>query len=175
MKSIVLYRSKYGATKAYAQWISEELSCDVKDAKGVSADELMDYDTIILGGGLYAEIIAGVSLITKNIDKLKGKKLIVFTTGITPMDCREYYDGMVVEKNFKGDIKDKVKVFNYSGKMLMSELSFVHKTALKSLKAIMSKKENPSDMEKLLIDLCDVDADLTDRRLIKELVEYAKA
>ena len=91
------------------------------------------------------------------------------------MDCREYYDGMVVEKNFKGDIKEKVKVFNYPGKMLMSELSLVHKTALKSLKAIMSKKENPTDMEKLLIDLCDVDADLTDRSLIKELVEYAKA
>ena len=175
MKSIVLYRSKYGSTKAYAEWIAEELSCEAKDAKGVSVDEIMDYDTIILGGGLYAEVIAGVSLITKNIEKLQGKKLIVFTTGITPMDCREYYDGMVIEKNFKGDTKDKVKVFNYPGKMLMSELSLVHKAALKSLKAIMSKKENPSEMEKLLINLCDIDADLSDRSLIKELVEYAKA
>ncbi len=175
MKSIVLYRSKYGSTKAYAQWIADELSCQVKDAKEVSIDDLKDYDTIILGGGLYAEVIAGVSLITKNIDKLSGKKLIVFTTGITPMNCREYYDGMVMEKNFKGDLKDKIKVFNFPGKMLMSELSLVHRTALKSLKAIMAKKENPTEMEKLLIDLCDVDADLSDRSLIKELVEYAKA
>lgn len=175
MKSIVLYRSKYGSTKNYAHWIAEELSCDVKDAKGVSVDEIMDYDTIILGGGLYAEIIAGASLITKNIDKLQDKKLIVFTTGITPMDCREYYDEMVIEKNFKAGTKDKVKVFNFPGKMLMSELSLVHKTALKSLKAIMSKKENPTEMEKLLINLCDVDADLSDRSLIKELVEYARA
>lgn len=174
MKSIVLYRSKYGSTKSYAQWIAEALSCEAKDAKNVKVDELSEYDTIILGGGLYAEIIAGVSLITKNIEKLQGKKLIVYTTGITPMDCREYYDGMVIEKNFKGYIKDKVKVFNFPGKMLMSELSLVHRTALKSLKSIMSKKENPSKMEKLLIDLCDVDADLTDRSLIEELVEYAK-
>ena len=174
MKPIVLYRSKYGSTKNYAQWIAEELDCEAKDAKGLTVDYLKDFDTIIYGGGLYAEIIAGVSLITKNIEKLKDKKLIVFTTGITPLDCREYYDDMVFEKNFKGDIKDKVKVFNYPGKMLNSELSVVHKTALKSLKAIMSKKESPTEMEKLLIDLCDFDADLSRRRLIKELVEYAK-
>lgn len=174
MNPVVLYRTKYGSTKAYADWIAQELSCDAHDAKGVKAEDLSEYDTIIYGGGLYAEIISGVSLITKNIDKLSGKKLIVFTTGLTPTDCREYYDGMVMEKNFKGDIKDKIKVFNFPGKMLMDELSLVHKTAIKSLKAIMSKKENPTEMEKLLIDLCDVDADLTDRSLITELVEYVK-
>lgn len=174
MKPIVLYRTKYGSTKSYAQWIADALSCEAKDAKGISPDSLSEYDTIIYGGGLYAEVIAGVSLITKNIEKLSNKKLIVFTTGLTPTDCREYYDGMVIEKNFKGDLKNKVKVFNFPGKMLINELSLVHKTAIKSLKAIMSKKENPTDMEKLLIDLCDVDADLTDKSLIDELVEYAK-
>ena len=175
MKSIVLYRSKYGSTKSYAQWIAEALSCEVMDAKGVDADILRDYDTIIYGGGLYAEIIAGVSLITKNIEKLSGKKLIVFTTGLTPTDCREYYDGMVLEKNFKGNTKDKVKIFNFPGKMVYKELSLVHRTAIKTLKNIMSKKENPTDMEKMLVTLCDIDADLSDKNLITELVEYAKA
>lgn len=175
MKTIVLYRSKYGSTKNYANWIAEALSCEAIDAKGFDADKLKDYDTIIYGGGLYAEIIAGVSLITKNIEKLAGKKLIVFTTGLTPTDCREYYDGMVLEKNFKGDTKDKVKIFNFPGKMVYKELSLVHKTAIASLKKIMSKKENPTDMEKMLINLCDVDADLSDKNLITELVEYARA
>ncbi len=175
MKPIVLYRSKYGSTKNYASWIADELSCKALDAKGLDAGILDDYDTIIYGGGLYAEIIAGVSLITKNIDKLSGKKLVVFTTGLTPTDCREYYDGMVLEKNFKGDIKNKVKIFNFPGKMIINELSLVHKTAIKTLKGIMSKKENPSEMEKLLINLCDVDADLTDKSLIGELIEYVKA
>ena len=38
----------------------------------------------------------------------------------------------------------------------------------------MKGKENPSEMEKMLIDLCDVDADLTDKEAIGELVEYAR-
>lgn len=175
MKPIVLYRSKYGSTKNYAQWIADELSCEAIDAKGFDASLLKDYDTIIYGGGLYAEIIAGVSLITKNIEKLSGKKLIVFTTGLTPTNVREYYDVMVIEKNFKGDTKDKVKIFNFPGKMVYKELTLVHRTAIASLKKIMSKKENPTDMEKMLIHLCDVDADLSDKSLITELVEYARA
>ena len=175
MNSIVIYKSKYGSTKAYAEWIAEELSCSAVDAKTVKVDDLLQYDTIIYGGGIYAEIIAGVSLITKNIDKLKDKKLIVYSTGITPLDCRDYYDGMVAPKNFKGDSSKYIKMYNYMGKMVLSELSVVHRTALKALKKLMSDKEHPSEMERMLIDLCDADGDFTDRSAIKELVEYAKA
>lgn len=174
MNTIVIYKSKYGSTKAYAQWIAEELNCEVKDAKGVKVEDLLSYDTIIYGGGLYAEIIAGVSLITKNIDKLKNKKLIVFTTGITPLDVREYYDGEVLDKNFKPEIRQYIKVFNFMGKMILSELSVPHRSALKMLKKIMSGKENPTELEKMLIELCDANGDFTDKGAIKELLEYAK-
>lgn len=174
MKAIVIYKSKYGSTKTYAEWIAEELSCEAVDAKQVKVEDLAEYDTIIYGGGLYAEVIAGVTLITKNMERLSGKKLIIYTTGITPLDCRDYYDKMVMEKNFKGDTASRVKVFNFLGKMVMDELTLVHRTALKTLKKIMSSKENPSEMEKLLVELCDADGDFTDRDAIYELINYAK-
>ncbi len=174
MNSIVLYRSKYGATKKYAEWIAEELNCESKDAKNMVVDELLQYDTIIYGGGLYAEIINGVILLTKNMDKLKGKKLIVYTTGITPLDCRDYYDKLVIEKNFKPEMLEQIKVYNFMGKMILDELTLVHRTAIKTLKKLMKGKENPTEMEKLLIELCDADGDFTDKESIKELVEYAK-
>lgn len=174
MKGIVIYKSKYGSTKTYAQWIGEELGFDVVDAKTVKADDLLEYDAIVYGGGLYAEVIAGVNLITKNIEKLSDKKIAVYTTGITPLDCREYYDEMVVEKNFRSGVGDNIKIFNYLGKMVISELSLVHRTALKTLKKIMSSKTNPTEMEKMLIDLCDADGDFTDRNAINDLVEYIR-
>ena len=174
MNCIVLYKSKYGATKKYAEGIAEELNCTVKDTKNMVVDELLQYDTIIYGGGLYAEIINGVILLTKNMDKLKGKKLIVYTTGITPLDCRDYYDKLVIEKNFKPEMLEQVKVYNFMGKMIFDELTLVHRTAIKTLKKLMKGKENPTEMEKLLIELCDADGDFTDRASIKELVEYAK-
>lgn len=175
MKTIVIYKTKYGASKTYAEWIAQELGCEAVNAKEIKPEKLTEYDVIIYGGGLYAEIINGVTLITKNISMLQGKKLIVFTTGITPTDVRDYYDKMVIEKNFKNELRDKIKVFNFTGKMVLDELSFVHKTALKSLKKLMSGKENPTEMEKMLVDLCDADGDFCSKEQIKELVEYAAA
>jgi len=174
MNPIVIYKSKYGSTKAYAEWIAEEIGCEAVDAKKIKADMLSDYDTIIYGGGLYAEIISGVTLITKNIDKLAGKKIAVFTTGLTPLDCRDYYDKLVIEKNFKPEMLDKIKIFNFLGKMIIDELSLPHKAAIKTLKKIMQGKENPTEMEQLLINLCDESGDFTDREAIKDLVEYIK-
>ena len=164
MNPIVIYKSKYGSTKQYAEWIADELNCLAVDAKKLK-----------VGGGLYAEIIAGVTLITKNMDLLADKKIVIFTTGLTPIDCREYYDGLIIEKNFKGDTYSKIKMFNYPGKMILSELSVVHRTAVKTLKKVMQDKKNPTDMEKLLINLCDADGDFSDRTLIKDLIEFVKA
>lgn len=171
MKAIVVYKTKYGSTKTYAEWIAGEIGCEAVEAKNIDADLLAAYDTIVYGGGLYAEIINGVSLITKNMGGLEGKRIFVYTTGITPLDCRDYYDKMVIEKNFKPEIRNKVKVYNFLGKMVMSELSVVHRTALKTLKKIMSEKKNPTQMEKLLVELCDADGDFSDREAIKPLVE----
>lgn len=174
MNAIVIYKSKYGSTRAYAEWIAEEIGCKAVDAKTVKAADLLNYDTIVYGGGLYAEMIAGASLITKNFDALSDKKLVVFTTGLTPLDCRDYYDKMVVEKNFKPHMTEKIKVFNFMGKMIIEELSLPHKAAIVALKKIMSGKENPSEMEKLLIRLCDESGDFTDRTAIAALVNYVK-
>ena len=174
MKSVVIYKSKYGSTKNYAGWIAQELGCTAVDVKNIKAEQLSEYDTIIYGGGLYAEMIGGISFITKNFDKIKDKNIVVFTTGLTPPDCREYYDKYVLEKNFKPHMLEKIKVFNYMGKMILDELSFPHKTAIKALKKIMSAKENPTEMEQMLIKLCDESGDFTDREAIKELVEYVK-
>lgn len=175
MNAIVIYKSKYGSTKQYAEWIGEALSCPVQEAKSVSAKDLETYDTLIYGGGLYGEVINGVHLITKNMEKLRGKKIAVFTTGITPLKYREYYDKMVIEKNFKEGIPSEIRVFNFLGKMVLKELSVPHRAALKTLKKIMQGKENPSEMEKLLIELCDADGDFSDKAAIDALLEYVNA
>ena len=81
---------------------------------------------------------------------------------------------MVIEKNFKKGVPENVRVFNFMGKMILDELSVVHRTALKTLKKIMSSKENPTEMEKMLIDLCDADGDFTDKASITGLIDYIR-
>ena len=62
-RGIILYQSKYGATKKYVDWLVEELGYDYVETKNAKVADLLNYDVIILGGGVYASGIAGLQLI----------------------------------------------------------------------------------------------------------------
>lgn len=84
MKGIIIYQSKYGATKKYAQWLSEKKGFPCVETKRARLSDVREYDTILLGGGIYASGIAGLSFLKKNIKELQGKKILVFCVGASP-------------------------------------------------------------------------------------------
>ena len=76
MKPVVLYASRYGHTQRYAQWLGESLGCPVWNVKGLSPASLASYDTIVLGGSLYAGGMGGLSFLTRHA---KSQKWVLFT------------------------------------------------------------------------------------------------
>ena len=85
-RGIILYQSKYGATKKYADWLVEETGYDCIETKDAKVANLQNYDVVILGGGVYASGIAGLQFIKKNIGRLGNKKIVVFAVGASPYD-----------------------------------------------------------------------------------------
>ena len=94
-KGIILYQSKYGSTKKYAQWLQEATGFEVMEVKKAKADTMTGYDTVVLCGAVYASGIAGISYFRKNKNMLSGKRAAVFCVGASPYDeigrasCRE--------------------------------------------------------------------------------------
>ena len=84
MKTLIVYRSKYGAARQYAQWLQETLRCDCLENKDLDPARLAGYDTIVLAGGVYAGRVAGLDLVIKNPGAFAGKRLAVLATGMTP-------------------------------------------------------------------------------------------
>jgi flavodoxin len=84
-KVAVVYRSKSGYTEKYAKWIAKAVGADLMKGEKTKVDDLLKYDTIVYGGGLYAVGINGLKLITDHFDQLKDKKLIVFGLGASPV------------------------------------------------------------------------------------------
>ena len=58
MRGIILYQSKYGATKKYAAWLSEATGFPIQGINAAKASDLRQYDLLIVGGGIYASGIA---------------------------------------------------------------------------------------------------------------------
>ena len=48
MNGIILYQSKYGATKKYAQWLSEKTGFPCAETKQARLSDVREYDTILI-------------------------------------------------------------------------------------------------------------------------------
>ena len=53
MKTAVVYNSKYGSARQYGEWIAEALHADLIDGKHLKVGQLMPYDLIVYGGGIF--------------------------------------------------------------------------------------------------------------------------
>ncbi len=84
MKTIVLYKSKYGSTKKYAEWLADELQAELAETGSLDAQQLAGYDTIIVGGNVHAGGLNGIKWLKKNYGVLKDKQLAVFAVGASP-------------------------------------------------------------------------------------------
>ena len=64
-KYVVVYRSKYGATKKYALMLKEELSCEIYDAADYKKIPFERYSYVIFAGAVYAGGMAGLDILRK--------------------------------------------------------------------------------------------------------------
>ncbi len=123
MKALILYKSKYGHTKQYAQWLNQEIKSDIFELD--KCPSLENYNLIILGGGVYMGKINGADFISKNWNIFKNKKVILFSTsGAEPHDpeIKGFY-----EKSLPQGIRTQVRYFPLSGGCAYEALTFVHK------------------------------------------------
>lgn len=170
MKGIILYQSKYGATRKYAEWLSEATGFCTVETKKAKIDEVKGYDTIILGGGIYAGGIAGIAFLRKHISELKDKKIIIFTDGASPYD--EKFFCRLVDQNLKDGLKG-IPCFYCRGAYDLEGMTFADRTLCKMLIKSVAKKD-PDTLEvweKALLEGRDQKRDWTDRSYIDPILE----
>ncbi len=173
MKRIaVIYQSKYGSTKQYAEWIAEQLGAELLPRAQVKPADLAQYDAVIYGGGLYAGGIGGADLVLKH----PVKRLALFTVGLGDPKTADYTH--VIKQAFPAGVPDTVKVFHLRGGVDYARLSFVHRTLMTVLKKLMIDKTPPekrTDEMRTIQETYGKKADFTDRDSIAPIVAYVKS
>ena len=143
MKGIILFQSKYGSTKKYAQWLSESTGFPAVDTRQAMLEHVKEYDTVILAGGIYASGIAGLSFLKKNIDELKGKRISVLCVGASP------FTESAFEQIRNHNLKDKLQglpCFYARGAWDEEKMTLVDRTLCRFLHRTLKKKE-PDSLE----------------------------
>lgn len=174
MDGIILYRSKYGATRRYALWLSEETGFACMDVRKADIQEVLRHDVIVFGGAIYASGISGLSFLRKHVGTLRGRKIIAYCCGVSP-----YKDSMfqrIRERNMTGALAD-VPLFYCRGAWDMSAMTFMDRTLCAMLRNSVAKKD-PADCEaweKALMEAGDGRRDWTDRSYLAPILSAIEA
>ena len=169
-KVAVVYCSKYGSTKKYAEWIAEETGAELFKEKECRVSDLKEFDTVVYGGGIHAGGITGLDFIRKGMSKLKDKRILVFAVGLnvgspeTQQECREI--------NFVKKIKD-LPCYFMPGAYDPEKVTGVDKKLMSVVRKMIGDggEDGLTEDQKKLIDAIENGADYTDRSAIKPLVE----
>lgn len=91
-KAIVIYTSKRGSTRQYAEWIAEELGCEAIPFNDPRMKEinLYEYDCILYGGWIRGSGIVDFDKFGKMLDPELMHRLIVFGVGMADETADNY-------------------------------------------------------------------------------------
>jgi menaquinone-dependent protoporphyrinogen IX oxidase len=176
MKTLVVYWSRTGFVKKYADWLAEELGADLISGREVKSEELRAYDNLIFGGSLYAVGITGAEFIKKNLKEIENKKVAVFATGASP--AKKEIIEEVKNKNFTEEEQKYFKFFYLRGGFDFSKLGFKDKVLMSIMKWKLNNKkkkgEEMTEEEKGMLAAYEKPVDFTERENIKDIVGYFK-
>ena len=142
-RGIILYRSKYGAAKRYANWLAQATGFDCVEIGKADIDAVRQVPAVILCGGIYAGGIGGIGWIQAHWQALQGCKLAVFAVGASPWDADALRE--LRARNLKPPM-EKIPCFYGRGVWDESVMGFRDRVLVKLLKK-MTAKQDPAGYE----------------------------
>ncbi len=171
-RTVVIYKSKHGSTKQYAEWIGEELDCPVIDAKDFNKKDFANYDNIIFGGCVQAGGIQGFELIKKAMrwGRLDGKKVVTFAVGLNVMQKETRMQ--LREINFDKSYVEKMICFYCPGAYNPELIKGIDAGIMKVMLSMLESKGilNMTEDEKTLLKDVKNGANYVDRKYIEPIV-----
>ncbi len=169
MKTAVIYNSKTGFTKRYAQWIAEAASADCFELSEAKKKSMTGYDAIVFGGWACAGSISKLGWFKANIGKWTGKKLIVFCVGGSPAENPEIQPAL--QQNFKEFEPDRVNVFYCPGGFNYEKMSSGAKLMMKMFIKTLKAKKDKTEKDEEVIRMISSSYDISDKKYIEPILE----
>ncbi|MCK5698991.1 MAG: flavodoxin, partial [Candidatus Aenigmarchaeota archaeon] len=139
----------------------------------IDIDKLQKYDTIIYGGSLHAGGISGVNIIKNNLNELRDKNIIIFTTGASPP--KESTISEIRHSNFSVDEQKQIRFYYFRGGFDFNKLNLINKILMTLFKWITQLKRDKTSDEKGMLAAYSKPVDFTKKENIKYLLEYVRS
>ena len=171
MEFVIYYKSKSGFTKKYAEWIAEEIKCNVFSYKDFKKYVPFENSILIFGSRIHAGKIECLNKVKTCFTNKQN--LIVFVTGATPSS-----ETAVIEKMWKNNFtNEEIKIiphFYMQSGLNYDKMGFVDRNLMKIVAKLIGKRKNKNETEKRFVQAIKKSHDITSKEYIIPLLEYVR-
>lgn len=131
MESVIIYGSKYGSAKRYAEALSKKLNIDYLDYRTINRGK--KYDVLIYVGSLYAGGVIGLKKTLNNYPSISDSKVFIITVGIADPNNTENVENIKnsLYKQLPKNLNKNIILFHLRGDLDYSKLNIKHKIMMK--------------------------------------------
>ena len=143
MRTLILYTSKTGSTKKYAEDIAQAVNGDVLPLKKYKWKDVGDYDSIVFGGWVMGGKIQGIDDFLSHYDEISDKNILVFSSGMGFVTS-ESRDRLI-----SGNVLDiyHIRYYQLRGSFDYSKLHFPYNFMINtSLRALRKDPDSAQDL-----------------------------
>ena len=173
MKTLIIYTSKTGFTRKYAEWLAERMSADLLDLKEArkKKDEFFEpYDAIVYGGWAMAGNLVKSKWFLEKAPAWKKKRLAMFCVGGSPNDNPDVETSL--QKMLTDEQRKYIKAFYCQGGFNYEKMNGPSKLAMKMFVGALKKKKDATEEEKTMAKMISSSYDISDIRFIDPIAEY---
>jgi menaquinone-dependent protoporphyrinogen IX oxidase len=130
MNGIIIYKGKYGATRQYANWLSEEFKLPALQPGNWADKDIRDCGYIILGSSVYVGKLQLKKWLIKHAAELVNKRIFLFVVSGTPLNETGKLDNYA-RLSVPPKVLEKCSVYYLPGRLIYNNLSFTDKLLLR--------------------------------------------
>lgn len=172
-KVLIVYKSKTGFTRKYAELTGKETGGRVVDYRKATPKLMSEYDTVIFGSRAHAGRIDGYQKAKEMFQKSGAKEFAVFVTGATPNTEKEVIQGFWKQNLTGGDLQNVPHFYMQSG-LCYEKMSFADRIMMKGMRAMLKRKKEKSDEEKMMEKMIAGSYDISSKEYAGPLISFLK-
>lgn len=152
LRSVIVFKGKYGATAQYAAWLGQALQAPVYDQAEINNDTLNQYDVVIAGGSVYVGRIQVAKWMNKRKNILRDKHLFLFVV-CASADGNDGEHVKMLSRNICTLLLEKLTTVFIKGRLIKGKLSVIDNLILRAgaslQKTAEAKKRMLSDFDEV--------------------------
>ncbi len=140
MKSVIIYGSRYGSTRRYAQELSNQTGVPAVSYQKTLL--LSEKETVVYIGALYAGGVLGLNRTFRCLPLKDGQRLMIVTVGLADPEIPKNRENIrnALQKQLPAGLYDRAKVFHLRGAINYQTLSLGHRSMMALLHRSLQKK-----------------------------------